>query len=372
MLILQFGNETLGPASKLTIIREGMAPTAVEVWRVEISADAATPAGIEQRLQALREVLGSTRDLSLLHDDGEVRALKIGDCRHGPTLKSLKEVDAAPGEAHNRRQAALEFRATLQDANSVVQAHEFTLQATHAAGKPAGLLTRGRIVLRAGEEPADHEGLLPAVATGYRRVRQVSTRDASEPAIEYETQDEQIFSRLPGGVEDGHYVISESLSSDGRPVRTLSGFFVGVSARARALELRASDDRLISARIDENPFSRRVDFQFSELSGSTETLAGMESLTFTTTRRVVDHPLLDHALPAYRQQIGVPQTEVIQEGSAVGVGRHPNPPQPRYAADLLERRVQYSIPHPDLPAERRWVTSWRYVSRGRTTIRGEV
>jgi hypothetical protein len=198
------------------------------------------------------------------------------------------------------------------------------------------------------------------------------TRDVHVPSIEYEVADEQVFRALPGGVDDGHYVISESLNQDGRPMRTISGFFVGVSARSRALELRADDDHLVNARLSENPFTRRVDFEFVELLDETEAVTGTETLTFTTTRRVVDHPLLDVSRPAYRQQVGTPQTEVVQEGSAVGAGRHPSPPAPRFARDLLERRVVYSLPHPGLPANQCWVTTWRYVSRGRAAIQAGV
>jgi hypothetical protein len=111
-----------------------------------------------------------------------------------------------------------------------------------------------------------------------------------------------------------------------------------------------------------------VDFEFAELTEQASALALAESLTFTTTRRVIDHPLLDTALPAYRQQVGALQTEVIQEGSAIGNGRHASPPVPRFATDLIERHVHYSMPHPGQSAERRWVTTWRYVSKGRSVI----
>jgi hypothetical protein len=58
----------------------------------------------------------------------------------------------------------------------------------------------------------------------------------------------------------------------------------------------------------------------------------------------------------------------VQQGRASGDNRHPAPPPPRYAADLVERSVQYSVPHPALPADRRWLTTWRYVSRSRGAL----
>lgn len=182
-----------------------------------------------------------------------------------------------------------------------------------------------------------------------RRVRQLVTRDTAVPALEYEVEDEQVFTPLPGGVDDGHYVASEFIDTEGRALRALSGFFVGASARARALELRPASERLVSTRIAANPFTRRVDFEFVELLEEAGSLALTETLSFTTTRRVIDHPLLDTALPAYRQQVGAPQTEIIQQGSAVGDGRHVSPPAPRYAAELVERHVEYSLPHGACP-----------------------
>src|SRR5690606_25848139 len=147
--------------------------------------------------------------------------------------------------------------------------------------------------------------------------------------------------------------------AEGRALRALSGFFVGASARARALELRPAGERLVTTRIAANPFTRRGAFEFIELLDEAGSLALTETLSFTTTRRVIDHPLLDAARPAYRQQAGTPQAGIIQQGGAVGDGRHVSPPAPRYAADLIERHVEYSLPHGGLPADRRWVTSWR-------------
>lgn len=372
MLTLKFGTNELGVAHKLAVTVAGEAPEAIERWQIELLVDEPTPTLLEQTLQALRDAHGTQGAICLLHDGSEVRARAVGDCRVGPTLAKVTEHDAAPGEAHGQRRVTLEFSATLQDANAAVQSQAVTVVSDQSAGQPAQLVTRGRIVLRAGELSADHENLLPAVVTGYRRVRQATTRDATVPSLDYETVDEQVFRALPGGVDDGHYVVSDSIGREGRPTRTTSGFFVGASAKARAHELRASEDRLVAERVDENPFTRRVDFEFVEFIDGTESVAALETLSFTTTRRVIDHPLLDDALPVYRQQVGVPQTEVVQEGSAVGAGRHPSPPSPRYGSDLLERRVQYSLPHPELPADQRWVTTWRYVSRGRGPIHGEV
>lgn len=368
-LTLHFSGSTLGAAGSLDVCRTGKSPEVIERWLIELDVEAATPAALETSLQALRDAQGSSGELKLQADGADVRVLAVADCRIGPTLHAVTERERAPGQAHNLRRVTLEFRATLQEAASAVQSHQYTVREATAAGQPARLVTRGTAILRRNENPADHEALLlPVLGTGRRRLRQVVTRDTAVPALEYEVDDEQVFTPLPGGVDDGDYVASEFTDADGRAVRALSGFFVGASARARALELRPSGERLVSSRVAENPFKRRVDFEFIELLEEAGSLALTERLSFTTTRRVIDHPLLDTALPAYRQQVGAPQTEIIQQGSAVGDGRHVSPPAPRYAAELIERHVEYSLPHAGLPADRRWVTSWRYVARGRAAM----
>lgn len=366
MLTLQFASTVIGAVRALTVTQETASPDRHEDWKVELDVDAATPGALEASLGAIRALQGTVAAL-LLSDCGVVvRTLAVPDCRVGPVLQNLREQDASPGEALNRRRLTLQFRATLQTA-SPIQSHTFTVRGVVAAGETERTITVGRAVLHSGEDPGAHEAaILPALASGFRRVRQVVTRDAAAPSLDYEVHDEQVFTALPAGVDDGHYVVSEQLTTDGRSLRTISGFFVGAGAKSRALELRPANEA--NSRIAENPFTRRVDFEFSELVETASGLALTESLTFTTTRRVIDHPLLDTALPAYRQQVGAPQTEVVQEGSAIGNGRHASPPAPRFAADLLERRVQYSLPHPALPAERRWVTTWRYVSKGRAVI----
>jgi hypothetical protein len=366
MLTLQFGSTVLGAVRVLTVTQETADDARHEDWKVEVDAEGATPAGLEASLTAIRALQHAVAALQISDCGTVVRLLAIADCRVGPTFQSLREHDPAPGDAHNRRRLTLQFHAVLQTA-SAVQSHTFTVRAIAAAGEPQRTITTGRAVMHSGEDPAAHEAaILPAVPSGFRRVRQVATRDTAGPSLDYEVQDEQVFTALPSGVDDGHYVISEQLTPDGRSLRTISGFFVGAGAKSRALDLRPAEGA--GSRITENPFTRRVDFEFTELVEGAGGLAMTESLTFTTTRRVIDHPLLDLALPAYRQQVGAPQTEVVQEGSAIGNGRHASPPAPRFAADLIERRVQYSLPHSALPAERRWVTTWRYVSKGRVAI----
>lgn len=368
-LTLHFNGAALGAATSLDVCLTGKSPEVTERWLVELEVEAAAPAALEAALQGLRDAQGSSGELKLQADGADVRVLAVADCRLGPTLHAVTERERVPGQAHNRRGVTLEFRATLQDSAGAVQSHQYTVREVTAAGQPARLITRGLAILRRNENPANFEVLLlPMLGASRRRVRQLVTRDTAVPALEYEVEDEQVFTPLPGGVDDGHYVASEFIDTEGRALRALSGFFVGASARARALELRPASERLVSTRIAANPFTRRVDFEFVELLEEAGSLALTETLSFTTTRRVIDHPLLDTALPAYRQQVGAPQTEIIQQGSAVGDGRHVSPPAPRYAAELVERHVEYSLPHGGLPADRRWVTSWRYVSRGRAAM----
>jgi len=365
-LSLKFGADVLGVIESLSLLRTG--PEPAEAWHVELLIEANTPETLEQALASVRAAVGTTGDLALLHGGTEVRNLAAAGCRQGPRLESVREAESQPGAAYNRRRLVLEFRAAPQTV-AAVQSHRLTMRLATRAGEAPRLLGTGRAVLHSGEDPAAHEAtLIAAPPSGFRRIRLATHRDAAGPTLEYETEDEQVFTALPGGVEDGHYVITESTTPDGRALRTITGFFVGVAARARALELRPAEDTLGASRLSQNPFTRRVDFEFSQLLEPPGAVALTESLSFTTTRRVIDHALLDSTLPAYRQQIGAHQTEVVQEGSAVGAGRHPGPPAPRYPVDLIERRVQYSLPHPGLPAESRWVTTWRYVSRSRAPI----
>lgn len=364
MLRLHFDDNDLGALSHFTWQRQSNDAGATETWHATLEVHAATPAAMEPQLAALHALVGMQGEVALHADGNVVRALAVADCRDGPVLEGVNERDAAPGEAHNRRKLLLAVRAELQDTDSAVQSHSQALSVVLHTGQPARLRYTGRAVLRRGEDPADHEStLLPVVVAGYRRVKTVTTRDVAAPALAYEAEDERVFLQLPSGVEDGHYVISESTDAQGRTLRGISGFFVGAGALAQANALRAGHGVVRS-----NPFTRRVDFEFQELLPDAQGhVALTESLAFTTTRRVIDHPLLAHCAPAYRQQVGAPQTQIVQHGSAVGDGRHPSPPAPRYLADLLERHVEYTVPNPQVPPEQRWVTTWRYVARTRGT-----
>ena len=196
-LTVEFGGETLGAAATLVVSRTGQSPEVVETWRVELEVEAATPAALAPIVQALRDAAGTSGALKLRGDGADVRALVAADCRTGPTLQTITEKDRAPGEAHNRRRVTLEFVATLQDAASAVQSHSYLVRAIATAGQPDRVITTGTAILRAGEVPADDEALvLPALASGFRRLRQAVTRDAATPSLEYEVEDEQVFTAL--------------------------------------------------------------------------------------------------------------------------------------------------------------------------------
>jgi hypothetical protein len=199
-------------------------------------------------------------------------------------------------------------------------------------------------------------------------VRSAVTRDAAEPSLDYETEDEQVFVALPAGVEDGQVIRALRELPDGRRVRVTSGFFIGAAALARAEELRPAASS--ESRVAENPHARRVDFEFHEALSDGGLLAHNESISFATLRRVVDHALLSPGLPAWRQQIGVPFSEVTQEGSAAGESAHPAPPAPMLPGDVIERRVEYSMP--DAPPAQRFVTRWRYLMRTRAEVAADV
>jgi hypothetical protein len=271
-----------------------------------------------------------------------------------------------PEAVHGPCRVELALEATLQDAASVVQSHRFTVRRAAVAGAPARLVVHGRVLLRAGEDPAAHEAtVIAAPAPGFRRLRQVTTRDTAAPALDYEAEDEQVFSLLPAGVDDGHVIRALVITPEGNRVQVTGGFFAGPGALARALELQPSN--ALHARVTNNEQSRRVDFEFHELLSRplhAGLLARAETLSFVTTRRVIDHALLGPGLAAWRQQVGAAITEITQEGSAVGETAHPSPPAPLYPADVIERRVEYSFPDAAAPADRRFVTRWRIRMRG--------
>ena len=166
----------------------------------------------------------------------------------------------------------------------------------------------------------------------------------------------RLHSGLPGGVSDGHYTVTDTVENDGTRTRTIAGFFVGPGALAQANALQPTQPERVELKRDE--FNARVDFKFIELLAEGELAAFAESVSFSTARRVVDHPLLGPGLPAWRQEIGAPQTTVIQQGEATGVSAHPQSPPPRYPALLLEREVSYSLPTAGFHMR------WRYLMRG--------
>lgn len=80
-----------------------------------------------------------------------------------------------------------------------------------------------------------------------------------------------------------------------------------------------------------------------------------ESISTTTRRRIIELPLLAPNAPAWRQEIGAPMFEVLQEGEAKGAD-YPLPQPPLFLADVFERRVVYA-------REGDCVTRWRYLMR---------
>jgi len=352
MLTLHFNDDALGTCDSLEFHANDNRATLA----VAITLHAATPALLADAAAAIQALAGTEGDIALKADGHDARTLLRADHRVGPRLRSAIAAERNPGEARGQQVLKLTFEAVPQDSSAAVQSHHVLLESRTQAGEPARLTFRGKAVLRRDEQPAAHEAaLLPALLPGWRRVDTRVTRDATEPALEYAVTHEQVFKPLPAGVEDGHFTVTDA---NGR--RVTRGFFAGPGAYARALEL--APPGALRQRVTTDDFRRRVDFEYEEASGDAE-VSQAESFTFTTLRRVVDHPLLAAHRPAYRQQIGAPQTEVIQQGAAAGVDRHPSPPPARFAADLVERRVTYSVPHPAAPRDERFVTRWHYVSR---------
>lgn len=365
-LTLKLGSQPVGAVEAFESERSDHIDGATERWRATLTLSAATPALVEQALAVLQARIGETGNAALLAGSNTVRALAVSDCRQGPRLVGVEADAPMPDSAHAPRRVRVTLEATLQDAAQAVQAHRMAVRVIRAAGAPDRILTRGVAILRAGESPAIHEGLIAPTSAGFRRLRSAITRDASAPSLEYETEDEQVFAPFPAGVDDGHVIRALETLPDGRRVNVISGFFASPGALARATELQPA--ALLSGRVQENPFARRADFEYRELAApalSTGVAYKTETVSYVTARRVVDHPLLGPGLPAYRQQVGAAFTEIVQEGSAIGEGRHVAPPSPLYPADLVERRVEYSFPDVDLPPDRRFVTHWRFLMRSR-------
>lgn len=355
MLTLQFGDESLGPVQDIQVERKPDADGMLERWRVTVVVGGATAALAEQAAQQLEGRLSGSAALKLLSDGVEVRALAEAYCRRGPALERVEITARDPAAAHEQRRVALAFVATLQNSDEAVQSHTFTIETLARAGEPTANIMRGRLVLRSGEDPAEHASLLPPAANGFRRVRLEVTRDAVEPSLAYVLEDHQVFAALPHGVEDGFY--SRTVDADGEGAReTMKGYFVGIAARSRAEEL-ATQFGATASRFEENAFARRVDFEFSRGIGGTaapDVASLSEQVSFTWKRHVVDHPVLGAGLPHYRQVIGAPWVEVLQAGKARGLGNHPAAPAPLYLDDLVEREVTRGGNDE---------TRWRYVFR---------
>ena len=353
MLTLSFGDNSLGAVQSLEVERKADVAGALERWRAVIEIGGATAVLAEETARTLETQLAGTAALKILSDGVETRVLAVAACRQGPALERVEVLTRDPAAAHERRRVSVTFVATLQDADEAVQLHTFTVAVVAKAGEPTVLVTRGKVILRSGEDPATHESVIVVVATGYRRVRREITRDAAVPGLDYVVEDRQVFAALPQGVEEGSY--SRAVVSDGAGRREIvRGFFVGPSTRARAEEL-ATPFAAGTTRFEENPFSRRVDFEFSAAIAADNNPAVVslaEQVSLTWKRQVVDHAILGNQ-PRYRQIIGAPWTEVVQSGNAAGESAPPSAPAPLHSNEMIEREVAHAGNE----------TRWRYVFR---------
>ncbi len=353
-LHLHFGGHDLGPFLSLEIERARRNDEIIECWRALLDVGGVTPALAEQAARELEQALSGEGDLSLRDGAVVARMLAAGDCRKGPALQGVEVLTRLPAAAHEQRRLAVVFAATLQQADLAVLSHAMTVAVTQRAGEAPNVVTRGTLLLARGENPADHEDELPAPASGFARVRREVTRDARDPALEYLVEDRQVFEPLPPGVEDGFYC--RCLTRDETGARlTLRGFFAGPRALERAEEL-ATASGATRRRMEENPFLRRVDFEFSSPAGqgADDIAALREDVAYVLKRRVVDHPVLGVNMPHYRQIIGAPWLEVTQGGSAEGATARPAAPAPLYPSDLVEREIV---------REGATRVRWRYVFR---------
>ncbi len=366
-LNLKLGETLLGAVETLRVELAHDPAGATEQWTATLALSGPTPALREAAIAALQQRVGQTGQVLLLAGEDVVRSRAVADCRVPPCLLRVRAGTSQPETALARTTIEVVLACTLQNAAQAVQQHVLTTQWLQLAGQPRRIITRGRVVLRAGENPAVAVPEIASVATGWRRVRTVQTHDVQTPALDYEVEDELPFAPLPAGVEDGQVIRTLATQGDGRQVQTTAGFFIGPGALARALELQPPAAQTV--RVAQNAQHARVDFAFTEaipLPLHPGLLAMDETVHYATRRSVVDHPLLAPGLPRYRQQVGSAYTEITQHGSARGETSHPAPAPAMFAGDLIERDVGYSRPDTTQQPDQRFVTTWRYVMRLRS------
>ncbi|MEE9310976.1 MAG: hypothetical protein V3V10_01060 [Planctomycetota bacterium] len=325
-------------------------------WNLTLENAKATADGRQALIESLSALAGSDVDASIEVNGESLADLSITGSRIGPRIAAVSRAD--DGDVHSSNAVKLSIEAHLQNAANDVQSSELRTRAVVSQGI-AKLITDLRVTLKRGEDPDNHlASLTPAVLSGFVRRELIVKTDAPESSLEIQTTDERIFQHLPTNVDDGHYTISTASSEKGS-VRRIKGFFMGIGAKANMLQLRPVN--CIKDIITEDEFTRRVDFEYECETGSGHEMS--ESLTFTTTRRVIDHPVLGN-FPAVRQVIGQPYMEVTQEGLASDVSKYPSPAAPIFPTDLIERKVHYA---PARQGQSR-VTSWVYRFRGRALL----
>ncbi len=140
-------------------------------------------------------------------------------------------------------------------------------------------------------------------------------------------------------------------------LRVLSpGMCAGGPRLARRSVIESDDARAHPVRTVNLEFEATLQAAATEAAPVSRT----ESISTTTRRRIVELPVLAPNVPAWRQEIGAPMFEVIQEGEASGAD-YPPPSPPLYPAELFERSVKFST-----ASDR--VTRWRYVMRPSTYV----
>ncbi|MCF6228233.1 MAG: hypothetical protein L3J82_06155 [Planctomycetes bacterium] len=356
MLKLLINNNAIANVKSFTQEQRQAGNDSLLRWNLTLEDAKATASGRQLLIESLSTLAGLDVD-AIIEINGETLAeMSIVDSRIGPRISAVSRTD--DGDVHSGNAVKLAIEARLQDTTSDIQWSELRTRTVVSQGI-SKLITDLRVTLKRGENPENHLlALTPTILSGFVRRELIVKTDAPESSIEIQTTDEQVFQQLPANVDDGHYTVTIA-SSDSGLVRRIKGFFMGVGARAQALNMRPLN--CISERLTEDSFTRRIDFEYECDAESGQNIS--ESLTFTTTHRIIDHPVLGN-FPAVRQVIGQPYMEVTQEGIASGVGKHPSPPAPRFPADLIERKVHYS---PAREGQSR-VTTWVYRFRGRALL----
>ncbi|MBI4567158.1 MAG: hypothetical protein HY719_02040 [Planctomycetes bacterium] len=378
-LTIRYGDATYAIHPEFAALREPQSPQPGEphLIRVRWTFAGTALADGAAALRAARESLLAAltpagRDLVLTEGGVEADRIDAASAVEGPRLASIEFPRALPGAYR----AGLDFHAVMEallpagEGDNKVEGYRLRAE-TDDAGRET-LIKEGRIdVTDAANLAAHHAAADPGVPNGWQRTAQGSETAGDGRRVDYRFENRRAFRDLPAGVLSGGYARAESAEGGARRV-TLSGLFFGPLARQAAEALRpAGAGVVVEESLEVNEFDRSARFRYvsdepaaaANGAGAGDLLRFSETFRFATRRTFVDHRPLRRGAAPYRQEIGGPVYEVIQEGEAAGARAWPAPSAPLSEGDLLEQEVRYDAPLPGAagaanPAA--YPVRWRY------------